>query len=463
LLSPLAQVYALSQFSEEVKAMAMAKCSRSPNTFMADALAATEEKAADFHDRVHAYGHESVADCAIGSLCFENISILAGEALVDLQTGKYQGKSSRYVVYNRERVVQPFVDAEGFGQARDFEAWPVYNAGITALFDAYEALQAPVTTWVEAQPEMVGLSKPVIRARVLDALRGLLPLGALTNFGTRLSSRDTAELIRQFLASPHAELRQLAELMRAPAMEETPTLVRHAVFNPLYQTVKNILPAPRKPLAAYDPAPVRLIKTWGGLADVVEMMTLEQSGAWVDYVWDDDNTEEEDAIDAYKAARKLRFDPAPHAFRAVRCRFEIEADFGVWKDLRRHRRCELFRAPFTAALGYEVPDDIQAIGGVVAAHYSIAMQSAADTYTQLVALGFAHEAEYVVAQGHTQRWVMDMDLEQLIYLTELRTQPGGHISYRRVARQMYDLAAERFPELLRHALVHEVDGVTAHH
>lgn len=465
MISPLAKVYSLAAFPEEIKAMATAKCSRSPNTFMEDALAATEEKAADFHARVQSYGHESVADMAIGSLCFENISILAGEDLVELQTGKYQGKSSRYVVYSRDKVIQPFIIPEATYPVNDprFEAHAVYNHGVATLFDAYETLQAPVTAWVEAQPEMAGLAKSVIRARVLDALRGLLPLGALTNFGTRLSSRDTAELIRRFLASDHAELRQLAEVMREPAMEETPTLVRHAELNPLYQAVRQILKQPA-PSIPYQGAAVELMKTWGDVEDVLELLDLEQGGAWV--ACEDTDNDEEDItrqLDAYMAKRTRRFDPVPHAYRAVRCRFQIEADFGIWKDLRRHRRCELFRAPFTAAHGYTISEDIQAIGGDVLDVYCRAQAAAATSWLLLGELGFAAEAQYLVAQASIQRWVMDMDLEQLVYITELRTQPGGHIGYRRVVREMYDLANAEFPELLARVLVHDVAGVAAHH
>ena len=40
-----------------------------------------------------------------------------------------------------------------------------------------------------------------------------------------------------------------------------------------------------------------------------------------------------------------------------------------------------------------------------------------------------------------------MDFAETVYIAELRTGPGGHISYRRVAYQMYQAVAHKHPSL----------------
>ncbi len=463
------QVVSLAGFSEEEKAVAMAKCSRSSNTFMQDALETRAKgNAGKFNETVVvAYGHNSVADMSIASLCFEDVSTLLAEEILGIPTGKYQGKSSRYVPFSRDRVVQPFQGPFNLSKKVDatrFEAKVAYDIAVSKLFDAYEGLQPRVRAWVEKQPGWEpGVAKPsAVTARVFDALRYLLPLGALTNLGTRLSGRDTAELIRRLLVSPLAEAHDLAAKTKAVSGNETPTLVRHAVHKPIYEAVNNVFKGVPdndfQERAQYTRRKgVELAAVSGHSYDVIDLIALLERGKELrnsEVPWA--------ALDAYMASRKTRHDPIPQGYRAVRYCFEIEADFGTWKDLRRHRRNENPHAPFTAEHGYIVSDDVQAIGGDVLAEYVEAADAATAAFKELTELGFPAEAQYIITHGAIQRWEMDMDAEQLLYIAELRTEPFGHISYRKIARQMFDLAREVHPELYKHHLVHDVDGVGAH-
>lgn len=471
------EVVSLAGYSEEEKAVAMAKCSRSSNTFMQDAEETRAKgNAGKFNETVVVnYGHNSVADMSIASLCFEHVSTLLAEEILDIPTGKYQGKSSRYVPFTRDRVVQPFRSNDHFGSSwgqRVADAHHSYNDTINKLFNAYEGLQPRVRAWVEAQPGWApGEAKEsAITARVFDALRYLLPLGALTNLGTRLSGRDTAELLRRLLVSPLAEAQDLAAKIKAVSDNETPTLVRHAVYKPIYAAVRNVF---KEVPAEYfdngeDKGPFKepyaaLIQSFGDSWDVVTRTARLERGRPTDWhLWTAQKAEMYAALDTYMASRKTRHDPIPQGYRAVRYCFELEADFGTWKDLRRHRRNENPHAPFTAEHGYIVSDDVQAIGGDVLAEYIEAADAATAAFKELTELGFPAEAQYIITHGAIQRWEMDMDAEQLLYIAELRTEPFGHISYRRIARQMFDLAREVHPELYRHHLVHDVDGVGAH-
>jgi hypothetical protein len=47
------------------------------------------------------------------------------------------------------------------------------------------------------------------------------------------------------------------------------------------------------------------------------------------------------------------------------------------------------------------------------------------------------------------RALFKMDLAEAAYIAELRTKAGGHFSYRRIAYQMYEALAARYPTLAR--------------
>ncbi len=61
----------------------------------------------------------------------------------------------------------------------------------------------------------------------------------------------------------------------------------------------------------------------------------------------------------------------------------------------------------------------------------------------------ANLMQYMVPLGYLHRSLFQMDLAELYYLGELRTQPQGHISYRRVAYDMVRQGKERLPGLMQ--------------
>ena len=55
-----------------------------------------------------------------------------------------------------------------------------------------------------------------------------------------------------------------------------------------------------------------------------------------------------------------------------------------------------------------------------------------------------------------------MDLEELYYIVELRTKPQGHISYRRVAYDMFELAKDRHQQLMQWCRAVKPDTIGVH-
>jgi thymidylate synthase ThyX len=66
-------------------------------------------------------------------------------------------------------------------------------------------------------------------------------------------------------------------------------------------------------------------------------------------------------------------------------------------------------------------------------------------------------AQYLIPLGYRKRTLFKMDFAEAVYIAELRTGPGGHFSYRRVAYQMYQAVARRHPALGKLFRVHDVN------
>ena len=104
------QIYLLSpkELSPETIAVAFAKTSRSPETFLEIASGLTEEKSAQFHEKwVVGYGHASVAEHAVLHLAFENVSRLAIEMIESNRLASYTEKSTRYQKWGVDNYFVP--------------------------------------------------------------------------------------------------------------------------------------------------------------------------------------------------------------------------------------------------------------------------------------------------------------------------------------------------------------------
>lgn len=143
-------------------------------------------------------------------------------------------------------------------------------------------------------------------------------------------------------------------------------------------------------------------------------------------------------------------------------RFDILMDIGGFRDMHRHRRCVQLLQGYTDAHGYEMPEcpgqPTLAEAGLES-EYVAAMEAAFVAYRELRDSGEpegAQSAQYVLPLGTRCRSMFKMDFAEAVYIAELRTGAGGHFSYRRVAHQMYEAVARRYPSLAEYFRVEDV-------
>ena len=94
------EVFGISGVTPEILAVGFAKYSRSQDPIKITLKTITAESSSKFHEKwVLGYGDASVADMAIVSVAFENVSILASKEIEDTRIASFQEKSTRYVPF----------------------------------------------------------------------------------------------------------------------------------------------------------------------------------------------------------------------------------------------------------------------------------------------------------------------------------------------------------------------------
>ena len=159
-----------------------------------------------------------------------------------------------------------------------------------------------------------------------------------------------------------------------------------------------------------------------------------------------------------------KHDEALREFKAgAALRFDILMDIGGFRDMHRHRRCVQIVQEFTAEHGYETPGagdlsgdvDLLAEAGIEA-DYRGAVEGAHRASADLAAGGAPEagwSALYLLPLATRIRALFKMDFAEAQYISELRSAPAGHFSYRRVAWEMYRALEQQHPALARHVRV----------
>jgi thymidylate synthase ThyX len=144
-----------------------------------------------------------------------------------------------------------------------------------------------------------------------------------------------------------------------------------------------------------------------------------------------------------------------------RFRFDILMDIGGYRDMHRHRRCTQIIQDYTTAHGFDTPVEVTE-GGLTARYGELMKRTAAAA--QRFSVGgnvpgvgwIAPEAQYFIPLAYRKRALFKMDFAEVVYISELRTTPAGHWSYRNVAYKMYETVQNRYPALARYFRVTDV-------
>jgi thymidylate synthase ThyX len=408
------------------QATILAKYSRSPLSAKVLVDQISEEEADKFQGKwVVTFGHNSVAELASLPICFEGISIIASKYIESWQRGGYSEKSTRYQEFSRDSFVTP-------------DGAPQTMAAFAGRFyDAYESLMPKVVKRVAGivgdDPET---PKRTTVARAFDNVRYLLPAGTGTSVGANLFLRDIRGMISGLKGHTNPEFRTLGSQLETAATSLAPALIKHTEPDFFQLPIKNL--GPKFSTSGFSGPYVEINRSHMMPAPEMEQQEFEK-------ILSERHGMDLEAFSKLMDSRP-QYSEVPDIFKTVKISFDIMMDYGAFRDLQRHRRCEQYVEPLRPDYGYVVPDDI--LGSDLEKEYRDTMDSLL-AYEDESVIFDQDLFQYIIPLGYLHRSVFQMDLKELYYIIELRTKPQGHISYRRITYQMYELAISRFPQLMQ--------------
>lgn len=432
-----------------------------------DQMVATK-KAQNFYDRIlDGYGDDSIGELGSAHLALENISMLAAKVVEDCRIGGSPlEKSTRYVYFDQKINGEYLFYREPVLMTSAFKE--VYIKACNQLFDSYSQLIPPLTEIMEKrcpkEPDVSNVAyTAALRAKVLDCLRGLLPASSFTNMGVLGNGRFFEAMIQKLNCHNLAELQEIGKKSYEELHKIIPSFIRRGEASHKYQksfskfmeatsseakelsqrfeklTTPQVLPGVR--LIHWDEdAPQKIAAALLFPHAQTTLKDLEQVAK---------NLPEEDLLrilDAACSYRENRRHKSPRALEHASFTFEIVADFGVYRDLQRHRMQTQDRQNLTANYGYYIPAEIRDTD--LEKIYREAMDVAKEAYDTL-AKELPEEAQYVVPMAYNIQWYFHINLRSLQWLTELRSTPQGHPEYRFIAQEMAKLAIKAVPSLER--------------
>jgi thymidylate synthase ThyX len=497
------EVFAVFGAEPEIQAYAMAKYSRSSLSMKEALREISTQKAEKFLNTFYfQYGHRSIADLAHIALAIERLSILAAIVIADEQRWDGQERSTRYQDFRKSGYFVP-----DFGS--DAGLLDLYRQTIGNLFSAYESVSEKIFQYLASITPKPGEMKQeaydrTLHARAFDISRYLLPLATNTSLGEIVNARTLETQVSHLLSHSHKEVRQLGEHLKRAAtspaynvnhdslrklvqeirdvspelgaraeaellkeVRVAPTLVKYADPNSyevetrreLHEIASELMrsasvdPAPSVDLLDDEPLDVELASTLLYEHCSYSYRQIRRNVAALD------QSRRKEIIDAGLRHRG-RHDEMLRSFRSgQQFRFDILMDIGGFRDMHRHRRCIQIEQAFTTQHGYEIPSELEAAGAL--GDYRSAMNAASAGIQSLAESGAPEAGEnsqYAIPLGFRKRTLFKMDFAEAAYISELRTGPAGHASYRKVAYAMYEEVKKKHPSLAEYIRVHDVNA-----
>lgn len=469
-------VFALVNLPEVVKGALFARYSRSPKSlrrlFLDEFVVELDvsgdvnidatiglDRAEELYDKVFfEYGDDSVAQLGGVHLACEQASNLLTKVLEWGRLASYLEQSTRYIAY----------DARYGGRYRYYrdphilgsELGTRYVGDMDRLFDTYAELAPLVQDHVkEVTPKAAGDSdfiyRTAVKAKALDAVRGILPAAAQSNVGMYGSGQAYEQLLLRMRSHPLPEAQHYADLMLSELRKVIPSFVRRVDLPDRGEVTSRYLAdvrsdmddlaaellTPSEPskdatvdLVDFDPdAEVKMVASMlyphshdseSNIERQVQAMTTDERLR---------------VIKAYTGERSNRRHRPGRALERPFYRFDVLADYGAFRDLQRHRMLTVEWQTLSPSHGYTRPELVDEAG--IAPEFDEAMERSAALYEAL-SDDFGNQASYAVSLAYRVRFNMNLNARSAMHMLELRSTPQGHPAYRVVAQEMHNRIAD---------------------
>lgn len=413
------------------------------------------DRAEQLYDRVFTqYGDDSVAQLGAAHLAVEQASNILTKVLEWGRLASYLEQSTRYIFYDKKlggrfrfHTPSELVPAGLSGR---------YRSEMDTSFETYSDVVAKLVTYYEGlYPKQESDSdfvwRSTIRAKACDDARGLLPASTTSNVGIFASGQAYESLLLRMQAHPLEEVRWFGDLMLEELRKMIPSFMKRvdipdrggawadyftqiagsmseqaSLLNPV------ATPAPAVTLVEFDPEGERKVAAAALYAHTnlpdqqIRAEVAQMSESQID-----------DIFRAYVGDRTNRRHKPGRGMEQTFYRFDVLCDYGIFRDLQRHRMLTIEWQPLAPDHGFITPPAIEEISET--ATWEDSMERSSILYHDIAAATSPDVAQYVVPFAQNIRFVMNLNAREAFHMLELRTQQGGHPDYRAICQQMHNL------------------------
>ena len=470
-------VFVLTNLPEVVKGALFARYSRSAKTvrrlfldeFVDHVQTHAKQDAVGLEraDRLFArvfsqYGDDSVAQLGGAHIACEGVSNVLTKVLERGRLMSYLEQSTRYVPYTDRPDGRWKYAVPGELTSADQALLSTFTETLDLAFETYARWIEPVQThfsslYPKSANDSDGVYRSAIRAKALDALRGLLPAATRSNVGLYGSGQAYEALLLRMRASDLEEARDIAGLMLPELRKVIPAFLvrvdlpergerwsrylaetRSTTQRLTRETVGEVEPDSKSEVTLTDFDPDGEIKVVAAALYAGSRLSEDRLLEIARTMTTEDRVR---VLRTYVGARANRRHRPGRAFERTTYCFDVLSDYGAFRDLQRHRMLSIDWQLLGPQEGYSAPAAIADVGAIE--EWRQVMEESANLHRALEAATSPLVAQYAVSMAYRIRFYMHMNAREAMHVIELRTAPQGHPAYRRVCQTMHRLIGEQ--------------------
>lgn len=475
----------------------MSRYSRTDKTMrriFIDEFLSNPNRGTEFYNKVLLeYGDDSVAELGTAQCAIEWISNIGAQKIEDHRIGlSFLEKSSRYVAfdkkangvykYHRDKKIMSSSFADNFIRSCDL-SFETYSKNIAPMqnylkekipiddlyfYNSANNSETPFNhlSNLDDIENAKKIYNSTIKSKALDILRNFLPSSTLTNLAITGNGRAFEYLLFHVLYSDLDEIRDIGNQLYGELEKYIEPFIKRSkdkysvLYNDyLIKTRDSIHKILESGLQIYGEsnsnsngsgANVKLLSYIPNHEAEVKLVSsiLYEYGKDLpqDFLLDYSNSLTDDKrheiIRLYTQFRQNRRHRPGRAFEVIDYSFGLMTNYGMFRDLHRHRMLTMSRQLLSTKYGYDVPREIAELG--IEKDYNDCMYLCDESY-KLISPKMPSEAQYVVNFAYRYPYFIKMNLREACHMIELRTTPQGHLDYRNICQQMYSLIKEVNP------------------
>ena len=482
-------IFVIQNLPSELTGGALARYSRAPtgmqltivNEFFDENGEPSQEKGSELMDRVlNAYGDESVGELEGVHIGIENVSMIAIKTIEDRRIGGSPlEQSTRYVKYDAKdengkwKYLKP-KEIINCGLGNIYEkindrAFEVYCDLVTKLQEYFKK-QLPENEFdieVTRDGKRIKANKKdlinedeikafntsygfTIRCAALDVGRCILPSSTLSQLGILGNGRFFTKLLTSLKSSELEEEKEIGLNIEKELNKVIPTFIKWHKDDPkLFRErgdrmrliasglFSDIIP---------DGESVTLVSRGEDLDEVITSSLFPYTNISYNQILKEvKKLSYSDKIVIFKeyiGKRETRRDRTPRGFEAgYPITFDLVGNFAEYRDLQRHRMLTQQRQLLTTELGFVMPAEVKEVGMEPDVLEVVMMME--ELNKELKRRGMLVASQYATLFNHRLRFLFGMNLREFQHLSELRTVPQGHFSYRAMTMEMAQKLKER--------------------